>query len=110
EHPRLLGELKDAVGWKRADRQVVVAGPAEAAKIGAAAHDFDEEPRSELGVGREDACCGRVNGLGGLERGLPHRYGRTVLAGRRRVDVTAHRAVGGVLRLVERWDIETALA
>ena len=39
--PRGLGELEDAIGRKRADGQVVVAGPAEAAEIRAPAHDFD---------------------------------------------------------------------
>jgi hypothetical protein len=42
---RARGELQDAIGRKRADRQVVVAGPAEAAQVRAAADDFDEEPR-----------------------------------------------------------------
>ena len=61
---------------KRADRQVVVAGPAEAAQVRAAADDFDEEARSELGVGREDAGRRRIDRVGRLERGLAHRQRR----------------------------------
>jgi len=51
---RLAGELENAVGRERADGQVVVAGPAEAAQVGAPADDFNQEPRAELGIGRED--------------------------------------------------------
>ena len=58
--PRRARELEDAIGGKRADRQVVVAGPAEAAQVRAAAHDFDQEARAELGVGREDARRRRI--------------------------------------------------
>ena len=58
------GELEDAIGRKRADRQVVVAGPAEAAQVGAAAHDFDQEARAELGVGREDRRRRRIERVG----------------------------------------------
>ena len=69
-HARGLGELENAVGRKRADGQVVVAGPAEAAQVRAAADDFDEEARSELGVGREDAGRRRVERVGVLTAAL----------------------------------------
>ena len=84
---------------KRADRQVVVAGPAEAAQVGAAADDLDEKPRAEFGVGREDARRRRIERIGRFHRGLLHRQRRA------RMPVATHadeRAVGAVLRLVER--------
>ena len=93
---------------KRADGQVVVAGPAEAAEVRAAADDFDEEARSELGVGREDARRRRIDGVGGLERRLAHRA-----PARRRRPTARSRAIvpsSGVLRLVERRHVEAALA
>ena len=40
-----------------AHRQIVVAGPAEAAQVRAAAHHLDQEARAELGVGREHGWC-----------------------------------------------------
>ena len=43
-----LRELEDAGRGKGPDRQVVVAGPAEPAEVGAAADDLDEQPRAEL--------------------------------------------------------------
>ena len=57
------GELENAIGGKGADRQVVVPRPAEAAQVRAAAHHFDEEPRSELGVGREDRRRRRIEAV-----------------------------------------------
>ena len=93
---------------KRADRQVVVAGPAEAAQVRAAAHDLDEEPRAELGVGREDARRRRIDRVGRLHRRLAHRQRRVRRRPRRRV--AGQRAVGRVLRLVERRDVEAAFA
>ena len=74
--PRRVGELEDAVGRKRADGQVVVAGPAEAAQVRAAADDLDEEARAELGVGREDARRRRIDRVGRLQRRLSHRQRR----------------------------------
>ena len=68
--PRRLGDLEDARRRKRPDGQVVVAGPAEAAEVRAAAHDLDEQPRSELGVGREDAGARRIEPIGRLHGGL----------------------------------------
>ena len=62
-----LGELQNPVGRERPDRQVVVAGPAEAAQVRASADDFDEEARSELGVGREDAGRRRIERVGRLD-------------------------------------------
>ena len=59
-----FGQLEDAVGRKGAHGQVVVAGPAEAAQVRAAAHDLDEEARAELGVGREDAGRRRIDRVG----------------------------------------------
>ena len=56
-----------------AHRQVVVARPAEAAQVRAAAHHLHEEARAELGVGREDAGRRRIQRLGGLQRGLSDR-------------------------------------
>ena len=41
--PGCLGQLQDSIGRKRADRQVVVTGPAEAAQVRAAPHDLNEE-------------------------------------------------------------------
>ena len=41
--PRLARELQNAIGWKRANRQVVVAGPAKAAQVGAPSDDFHQE-------------------------------------------------------------------
>ena len=49
-----LGQFQNPLRRERAHRQVVVSRPAEAAQVGAAAHDFDEEAGAELGVGRED--------------------------------------------------------
>ena len=101
-----LGQLKDAVGRERADRQVVVAGPAEAAQVGAPAHHFDEKARPEFGVWSEDARRRRIDGLSGLERGLSHRKGGVHAAdGREAGEAT----VGAVLRFVERRHVETAL-
>ena len=102
----LARELQDAIGGKRADRQVVVAGPAEAAQVRAAADDFDEEARAELGVGREDARRRRIDRVGRLQRGLAHRQRRV---GARPQREAGQRAVGGVLRLVERRNVEAAL-
>ena len=102
---RVLGELQNPVGRKRADRQVVVAGPAKAAQVRAASHHLDEKARSEFGVGRENAGRRRIDGFGGLERGLPHRDRRV------RYPVTSdspERAVGRVLRLIERRNVKTA--
>ena len=65
---RLARTRENAVGRKRADRQVVVAGPAETAEIGAAADHLDEEARPELGVGREDARAGRIDRFGRRQR------------------------------------------
>jgi hypothetical protein len=64
------GQLQNAIGRKRAHRQVVVAGPAEAAQVRASAHHLDEESRTELGVGREDARGRWIDGFGRLQRGL----------------------------------------
>ena len=57
---------------KGADRQVVVARPAEPAEVRAAAHHFDEQARPELGVRCEDARAGRVKAIRGLHRGFRH--------------------------------------
>ena len=85
--PGGLRQFQDAVGGKRPHRQVVVARPAEAAEVGAAAHHFDQEPRAELGVGREDRRARRVDGLGRLEGGLLHdRRGARARAGHVGVD------------------------
>ena len=59
-------QLEDPIGWERADRQVVVAGPAEPAQVRAAANDFDEEARPEFRVGSEDRRGGRVQPIGAL--------------------------------------------
>ena len=104
---RPLGELQDPLGRERADRQVVVAGPAEAAQVRAASDDLDEEARSEFGVGREDPRGRRIDRLRGLERGLAN--GHLGVDARRR-PIARHRAVGGVLRFVERRDVEAAFA
>ena len=69
---RLRGQLEDAVGRKRPHRQVVVAGPAEAAQVRAAADHLDQEPRAELGVGREDRRRRRIEAIGALHRRLLH--------------------------------------
>ncbi len=101
--PRRGGKLEDAIGGERPDRQIVVSGPAEPAQVGASAHDLDEEPRSELGVGREDAGVRRVEVIGALDRRLPDGSRRTG-AGLR-----LHRGeapVFGVLHVVERGDVE----
>ena len=63
---------EDPIRRERPHGQVVVAGPAEPAQVRAAAHDFDQQARSELGVGREDARARRVEPIGGLDRGLWH--------------------------------------
>ena len=68
------------VGRKRPHGQVVVARPAEPAEVRAAADDLDEQPRSELGVGREDLGGGRIESIGGLDRGLADDGGRSVPA------------------------------
>ena len=68
--PGGLGDLENALGRERPHGQVVVAGPAEPAEVRAAADDLDEQPRSELGVGREDARARRVEPIGGLDGGL----------------------------------------
>ena len=103
--PRARAARMRSVG-KRPDRQVVVAGPAEAAQVGAAADDFDEEARSELGVGREDAGRRRIDRVGRLQRRLPHRQRRVDA---RRTRVPGQRAVVRIVRLVERRDVEAAL-
>ncbi len=101
-----LGQLQDAIGRKRANRQVVVACPAKPAEVRASAHDLDEEARSEFRVGRKDAGRRRIDGLGGSERGLVDRHWRV---GEGHGHVAGQRPVRCVLRLIERRDVEAAL-
>ena len=96
--PRRLRELEDPVGREGADRQVVVAGPAEPAQVRAAAHHFDEEAGAELGVGREDRGRRRIDGVGALQRGLANHRRR---AGPFARHVARDGAVGAVLDVVE---------
>ena len=103
---RLARPLENAIGRKSADRQVVVAGPAEAAEIGAAADDLDEEARPELCVGREDAGARRIERFGRGDRGFSH--------GRRRAgaflrDESIDRAIRFVFDVVKRRDVKPAL-
>ena len=112
--PRGGREFEDAVCRKRPHGQVVVAGPAEAAQVGAAADDLDQESGSELGVGRKNAGRRRIGGVGSLEGSLANRQ--------RRLDTRFDRVAGDrtgrragadvtddVVRLVERGDVEAAL-
>ena len=105
---RLFRELQDALRRKRANGKVVVAGPAEPAEVRAAADDFDQEPGAELGIGREDAGHRWIDRVSRFERRFAdgHRCIRSAVRG----GVSGQAAIGGVLRLVKRWDIETALA
>ena len=103
---RLAGPLKNAVGRKSPNRQVVVAGPAEAAEIGAAADDFDEEARPELCVGRENPGAGRIERLCRGHGSFAHR-GRC--AGGFLGHETIDRAIRLVFDVVERRDVEASL-
>ena len=103
--PRLARELQDAVGGECTNGQIVVARPAEPAEVCASADDFDQKARSEFRVGSEDAGCRRIDGVGHLQRRLPHCRGR--------IDTLAHRESGqrsivGVARFVEGWNVEAA--
>src|SRR5215213_9851130 len=104
--PGLTRELEDPVCGEGADGQVVVAGPAEAAQVGAAADDFDQEARAELGIGREDARRWRIETLGTFYRGLLH-DGRRAGAWLRLEG--GDRVVGVVADVVERGHIEPPL-
>ncbi len=100
-------QLEDAIGRERPHRQVVVAGPAEPAQVGAAADHFDQEARAELGVGREQRRVRWIEPLGALDRGLAHDR-RRAAAGQR---IHRHEAPGVVVaRRVERRDVEARLA
>ena len=103
---RLARPLENAIGRKRADRQVVVAGPAEAAEVGAAADDLDEEARPELGVGREDAGAWRIERFRRRDRGFSHRRRR---AGAFLRNESIDRAVRFVFDVVKRRDVKPAL-
>ena len=97
---------KNAVGRKSPNRQVVVAGPAEAAEIGAAADDLDEEARPELCIGRENPGAGRIERLCRGHGSFPHR-GRC--AGGFLGHETLDRAIRLVFDVVERRDVEASL-
>ena len=106
---RRLGQLENSFGRKCADGQVVVTGPAEAAQVCAAADHFDKHPGTEFGVGCEDRGHGRVDGVGGLERGLPNRHGRLGAVRQDSRAVTAQHSVWTVLGFVQGRDVEAAL-
>ena len=93
-------------GGKRAHGQVVVARPAEAAQVRAATHDLDEDARSEFGIGREDDRCRRIEPLRGLHGSLPDDRWRTGLCGSNAAMVPSPFSAD----VVERWDVEPALA
>ena len=76
-----LGELQNARGREGTHRQIVVARPAEATEIGAAADHFDEQARAEFGVGREDAGRRRVERVGRLDGGFLDRQAAPPAAG-----------------------------
>ena len=101
----LARALEDAIGRKSANRQVVIAGPAEAAEIGTATDDLDEEARPELCVGREDAGAGRVECLRRGDGGFSHRGRR---AGAFLWNESIDRAVCSVFDVVKRRDVEPA--
>ena len=96
---------EDPLARKRPDRQVVVAGPAEATQVGAAANDLDQEARPEFGVGREDARRRRINSVGRFDRGFADHGGRACSGLRH---IARDRAVGSVFDIVERRHIEAA--
>ncbi len=102
--PRGGRELQNPVGRKWTNRQVVVAGPAESAEVRAATDDLDEEARPEFRIRREDAGRWRVDSLGRAQCGFGNRHRDAW-----NTDVSGQRSVNGVLRLVERRDVETAL-
>ncbi len=103
--PRLLSQLEDAVLRERTNREVVVTRPAEATQVRAPAHDFDEESRSEFGIGREDGRRRRVHRCCRLQRGLVNDRRCTG-------PVTRHecrdRSVAGVLHVVKGRHVEPA--
>src|SRR5690606_37273789 len=70
--PRRLDNREDAIERERPDREVVVAGPAEATEIRAAPDHLDEQPRSKLRVRREDARERRIQVVGRAHGGLAH--------------------------------------
>ena len=103
--PRLLGQLQDAVLRECADRKVVVTRPAEATQVRAATHDFDEESRSELGIGREDRRRRRIHRFRRLQRGFADdRRCTAAFARHERRDGS----VVGVLHVVEGRHVEPA--
>ncbi len=104
---RGLGQLEDPVGGERPDRQVVVAGPAEAAQVRATAHHFDKEARTELRLRREDARRRRIECVGRSNGRFPNGQRRVAAACCRQV--AGQCAVHAVLRLVERRHVEAAL-
>ncbi len=103
---RGLGQGEDAAGVEGAHRQVVVAGPAEAAQVGAPAHDLDQEARAELGVGREDLGVRRVEQVGRPDGRLLHWRGA---AARRVAGHAAQGAIGGVVGRPCRGHVEAAV-
>ena len=107
---RGLREVENAVRRERADGQVVVAGPAEAAQVCAAADHLDQEARAEFCVGREDARRRRIERVSRPDGRLAHRHRRLRrrALGRRRI--AGEPAVDAVLWLVERGNVESALA
>ena len=69
-------EIEDAIGGERADRQIVVAGPAEATEVRATPDDLNQEARSEFRVRRENARHRRIDGFGRPERRFLNRQRR----------------------------------
>ena len=103
---RLAREFEDAVGRERPDGKVVVTRPAETTEVRASAHHLHQEPRSELGVGREDAGRRRVSASVALSAALRTGTAAPLPATR---NVRRQHAVVSVPRLVERRDVEAAL-
>src|SRR5581483_4755684 len=99
----ISGWSQDAIRREGADGQVVVAGPAETTQVRAPADDLDEESRSELGIGREDARHRRIDGIGGFQRRFADRQRRVLRRG-----VAGECAVWRVLRFVERRHVKAA--
>src|SRR5262249_39967394 len=102
--PGASSEIYDAIGRKGTDGQVVIAGPAEAAQVGATSYHFDEKPGPEFRVGRKDAGRGRVNGFSRFQSRLPHGSWTSILR-----TESQQRATACVARLVERRNVEPAL-
>ena len=108
--PRRGRQLEDPIGRERANRQVVVAGPAEPAQVRAAADDLDEEARAELRVGREDRRGRRIEAIGALHRRLLHDRRRAAASAAARTPQSSRRRCSGRRRATARRSLGTTPA